>query len=204
MDPFVAGLWTIPTALSSIVTCIIAPFLLRFLSRCYLTPIGMVSMMGGLIMLALVTGIYGQGAVITATVLLSAGCGLTVTLGPDIVVTSAPPARAGAVAGISETCTNLGAALEITVLGCIGTIVYRGYMAHVIFNGLPKEASLAARNTFGGAVAVTMQWQYYPSLLETARGAFLHGFRIAAGVNAVMMFIVVAIVSAALGKMKNR
>jgi DHA2 family multidrug resistance protein-like MFS transporter len=41
-------------------------------------------------------------------------------------VGSAPPERAGAASGISETSSELGGALGLALLGTIGTAVYRG------------------------------------------------------------------------------
>ena len=52
---------------------------------------------------------------------------------------SAPPEKAGAASGISETTAEFGGALGIAVLGSIGTAVYRGEVADVVSEGIPPD-----------------------------------------------------------------
>lgn len=117
----------------------------------------------------------------------------------SIVVGSAPPERAGAAASISETGSELGGALGIAVLGSIGTAVYRGLMGDVVSGGAPPEAAQAARDTLGGAVAVSDQLPgpLGAELLDAAREAFVQGLQITAGISAVIA-AVLAILAAVL------
>src|SRR5499433_241022 len=70
----------------------------------------------------------------------------------DLIVSSAPPERAGAASGISETGAELGGALGLAVLGSIGLAVYRGHLASALPPGIPSQAAAAAQDTLGGAV----------------------------------------------------
>ena len=72
----------------------------------------------------------------------------------ELIVGSAPPERAGAASGISETGAELGGALGISILGSIGVAIYRGDMADGLPAGVPAEAADVARDTLGGAVGV--------------------------------------------------
>ena len=68
----------------------------------------------------------GPGLVVAGVVILSLGLAPLFTLAADLAVGSAPPERAGAASGISETSSELGGALGLAILGTLGTAVYRG------------------------------------------------------------------------------
>ena len=75
-----------------------------------------------------------------------------------------------------ETAYEFGGALGIAVLGSIATAVYRA--------GLPATAPDAARDTLGGAAAVTGR---RPEVFDTARAAFTHGTQVTAWVGAALL-----------------
>jgi DHA2 family multidrug resistance protein-like MFS transporter len=54
------------------------------------------------------------------------------SLATDLTVGSAPPERAGAASGLSETSAELGGALGVAVLGSIGTVVYRSMLPEAL------------------------------------------------------------------------
>src|SRR5256885_8347424 len=74
------------------------------------------------------------------------------TLTNDVIIGSAPPERAGAASGISETCAELGGALGIAFYGSIGVAIYRGVLGAALTAGLPADVAHAALATLGGAV----------------------------------------------------
>jgi hypothetical protein len=88
---------------------------------------------------------------------------------------------------ISETCSELGGALGIAILGSIGAALYRGAMADAVPPGVPLEAAEAARATLGGALAVAAQLpeQAGAALRTAAREAFTQGLQMTAVVSAV-------------------
>ena len=57
---------------------------------------------------------------VIGNVIMSLGFGPVITLATDVIVGSAPPERAGAASGLSETSAEFGGALGIAVLGSIG------------------------------------------------------------------------------------
>ena len=101
---------------------------------------------------------------------------------------SAPPERAGAASGISETGAELGGALGIAVLGSIGVALYRGEISTSLPAGIPDAAVAAAIDTLGGAVAVaeSLPAAQGAALLEVARAAFVQGMVTAALISAVL------------------
>jgi MFS transporter, DHA2 family, multidrug resistance protein len=114
------------------------------------------------------------------------GLAPVLTLTTDLIVGSAPPERAGAASGISETAVELGGALGISVLGSLGVAIYRGDLAHLP-TGLTAEAATTARDTLGGAVKVAalLPDSLGTAVLEVSRGAFVQAMHVAASISAV-------------------
>jgi MFS transporter, DHA2 family, multidrug resistance protein len=106
------------------------------------------------------------------------------TLTTDIVMSTAPPERAGAASGISETSFELGGALGIALLGSFVTALYRNATAGMA----PIEhVNIApAKETLAGAVSVARDLppEIGGPLLEVARQAFVGAFTQAAFVAA--------------------
>lgn len=110
----------------------------------------------------------------------------------DLVVSAAPPERAGAASGISETSFEFGGALGIAVLGSIITALYRVMMAATPdVAGMPAEAMEAARGTLSGAITAAQALPQAVSpadaarLVADARAAFVDAFEITSGIAAV-------------------
>ena len=104
----------------------------------------------------------------------------------DLIVSSAPPERAGAASGISETGAELGGALGIAILGSVGVAVYRGELADHLPAEVPSQAAAVARETLGGAVGVAARLpeDVGAALLAAAREAFVQGLQLTAGLSA--------------------
>ncbi|HEY4111120.1 MFS transporter [Puia sp.] len=179
VNSFSAGLWMLPGAAGSVLLCMLAPVAVRYISRDRMIAIGLLVMSAGIAGLCFLTP-TSLGLLAITSFFLSGGCGLTVTLGIDLVVASAPPEKAGAAAGLSETSTGFGGSFGVAALGSIGTAVYRQAMtAH--------QASAAARSTIGAAIQEA-QHRQDPALLDFARSTFLHGVHITALVAALFIF----------------
>ena len=67
----------------------------------------------------------GLGVLVTASVVISLALSPMFNLTTELIVGSAPPERAGAASGISETGAELGGALGISILGSAGAALYR-------------------------------------------------------------------------------
>jgi MFS family permease len=93
-----------------------------------------------------------------------------------------------------------GAAFGVaSVLGAIGTAVYRGQVADAVPAGVPPGAAKAARDTLGGAVAAGqgLPDPLAADLLDAAREAFTQGLQLAATLSAALT-IAAAVLAAAL------
>ena len=129
--------------------------------------------------------------VVTAYAVFSLGLAPVFTLASDLIVSAAPPERAGAAAGISEMSTELGGALGIALLGSILTFFYRGGVAGTLGGELPPQALDAVRDTLGGALAAAAALPEPSStaLVIMARRAFVATFRATALTSAVIALL---------------
>jgi DHA2 family multidrug resistance protein-like MFS transporter len=188
LSPVQAGLWSVPGALASIVGSNVAPILVRRIRPAYVAAGGLALAALGFAMLTQV-GISSLLLVAIGWVLISLGFGITFTVSTDLVVGSAPPARAGAASALTETGAELGGALGIAVLGTLGLSIYRARLAATLPEGVPAETAAAAEETLGNVVAQSSQLppETAEALLLAARLAFTEGLQLLSLIAAVVM-----------------
>jgi MFS transporter, DHA2 family, multidrug resistance protein len=187
LSPLEAGLWTLPWAVAFIVGTNLTPMIVRRVPAAPMMAIGLMLATAGFTILTQINSASGFGIIALGSVLFSIGTSPLFTLTNDLIIGSAPPERAGAAAGISETAAELGGALGIAIFGSIGLIIYRGSIGEALPPGLPAEAAGAAKETLGGAVQVgaELHSQLGTALIAAARAAFTDGLHLAASISAV-------------------
>jgi MFS transporter, DHA2 family, multidrug resistance protein len=188
LSPLVAGLWTLPSFGAFIVGSMLAPALVRHVRPAFVMAPGLAAGAAGFLLLTQVEAESGLAVLVGASVIYSLGLAPVFTLTNDLIIGSAPPERAGAASGISETGAELGGALSIAILGTLGTAIYRMQVDDDIPAGVPAEEAATARDTIGGAVAVGAQLPepLARQLLGAAGEAFTVGFQAAALASAVL------------------
>jgi MFS transporter, DHA2 family, multidrug resistance protein len=186
LSPFEAGLWTVPYAGAFIVGALLTPLLVRRILPSLVIAGGLALAGAGFVLLTQADGDSSLATVVIGSVVFALGLAPVYTLAADVMVGAAPPERAGAAAGISETSSEFGGALGIAILGAIGTAVYRGQIDDSVPPGVPADAAEAARDTLGGAVAAgdELPGQLAPELVDAAREAFTQALQVAATLNA--------------------
>jgi len=187
LSPLEAGLWTLPWALAFIVGSNLTPVIVRRVRPSFVMATGLVLAAAGFGVFTQVDGASGFGAILTGSVLFSLGTAPVFTLTNDLIIGSAPPERAGAAAGMSETAAELGGALGIAIFGSIGTAVYRSQVIDDVPDDVSPAATEVARDTLGGAIEVAAQLpgQLGSALIDAARDAFTYGLHLAAVISAV-------------------
>ncbi|MFC8303017.1 MFS transporter [Specibacter sp. NPDC057265] len=136
---------------------------------------------GGLLLNAsafLIVALNSSGSVagiIAAFVVLGAGVGMAETTSNDLILSAAPPAKAGAASAISETAYEVGSVLGTAILGSILAAAYR--LNVVVPDAVPAADRASASQTLGGAidVAANLPAQQAQELLVSARHAFDSG-----------------------------
>ena len=188
LTPFQAGLLSLPSAIAFIVGSQAAPRIVQRVKPAYLISGGLAFGSLGLFLLTQVGTTNGLLPLVVASVVISLGLAPVFGLTTELIVGSAPPERAGAASGISETGAELGGALGIALLGSVGAALYRGGLPPTLLAGLPPDAATAARDTLGGAVGVasTLPAGTADTLLAVARAAFVDGMHVAAAIAGVI------------------
>jgi DHA2 family multidrug resistance protein-like MFS transporter len=179
MSPLEAGLWMVPMMVTGIIGTLGAPWVVRHLRAGTAMTLGFAAAVPGLALMALA----GRLPVVVGVAIVSLGIQVVLALTYDVVVSSAPPERAGVASGMGETGSELGIALGIAIAGSLVTAVYRA--------AIPRGASEAARDTLGGAVAAA-ESQPGPAtreLLEIARDAYTNGVQLAVVMSAVIVVL---------------
>jgi DHA2 family multidrug resistance protein-like MFS transporter len=177
LSPLVGGLWTLPWAIGFVAGSLLTPALARRIRAGVLMSGGLVVSAVGYFLLAAVGPVGNLAVFAIGTFILTFFASPVFTLTNDVIIGSAPPERAGAASGISETCAEFGGALGIAVFGSLGVAIYRGLLGAALPAGLPADAIQSAMSTLGAAVVVG---QHLPvdvgaALLGAARAAFVRG-----------------------------
>ena len=177
LSPLHGGLWTLPWAVGFVLGSLLTPALARRIRPAVLMSWGLaLSAVGYFLLAAVGAGTGGLPLFGVATFVLTFFGSPLFTLTNDVIIGSAPPERAGAASGISETCAELGGALGIAIFGSIGVALYRSVLG-VALPALPPVVGHAAMATLGGAVVAAQQLPAETGalLLAAARDAFLRG-----------------------------
>ena len=188
LSPLMAGVATLPSFAGFVVGSMLAPAFVKRVRPAYVMTAGLALAAVGLLGLTQVTVESGLGVLIGTSVVYSLGIAPVFTLTNDLILGAAPPEKAGAASGISETGAELGGALSIAILGTIGTAVYRTQVEDGIPATVPADEAEVARDTLGGAVAVSSELPagLAGEVLEAARLAFTEGLQVVALVSAVI------------------
>ncbi|MEV4724892.1 MFS transporter [Micromonospora humida] len=200
LRPFTAGLWSLPAAgAAGIGAAVLAPMLAQRFRRAYVAAGGLLVGAAGCLVLAQVGDDSGLVLVVVGQALMTGGIAMVLTLSAELIVSTAPPERAGAAAGLSETGSQFGAALGVAILGSIGTYVYRQRLSGGAPEGVPADSWATARETLGGAVeeSRTLSATAADTLVTLARAAFADELRVAA-VAAAGILVVTAVLAAVL------
>jgi MFS transporter, DHA2 family, multidrug resistance protein len=189
----------VPYASAFIVGSLLTPLLVARIRPAFVIAGGLALSAAGFTLLTLVDADSSLATLVTGSVVFALGLAPVYTLAADMMVGSAPPERAGAAAGISETSSEFGGALGIAVLGAVGTAVYRGEIEGAVPTGVPPPAADAARDTLGAAVAAgdALPGRLAPELVTAAQQAFTEALHVAATLSAAVV-VAAAILAASL------
>lgn len=189
LSPMQAGLALVPGMLAMIVAGLLIVPISRRVAPRIVVPVALMFSVTAYLLVPIAVGGGALATLVGAFTLLGLGIGAAETVSNDLVLASAPPAKAGAASAVSETAYELGAVLGTAVLGGILTAAYRTGI--VLPAGVPDNLADAARETLAGAVAVAGQLD--PQTGDALRSAAAHAFDAGVGTTAVIGAVLVAI-----------
>lgn len=197
LSPIQSGLVLLPGLATMIVAGLVVVPVARRIRPGAVIAGGLLLSAAGYLLVALTGGGAPWGVLLGAFVLLGAGIGAAETVSNELVISTAPAAKAGAASAVSETAYELGAVLGTAILGTIITASYRA--ALIVPEGLSAGQAHAAGETLGGAVTVAgaLPGPLAEQLLASARAAFDSGVGVTAviGVGLVAAAAIVALVT---------
>ncbi len=188
LSPLRAGLVTLPISVAFVLGAMLAPTLVKYVAPGTLMAGGLLLSAAGFALMTQVGADSDVILLVASSVVYSLGLAPLFTVTNDLIIGSAPPERAGAASGISETGAELGGALSIAVLATLGIAVYRDRLAGSIPSDLSPDQADDASSTLGGALAASesLPPSVAETLLDAAREAFTAGLQVTALVSAVI------------------
>lgn len=186
LSPTHAAFVLVPGLAITIVSGLLAASLASRFKPANLVSIGLLLNAAGFLIVWLNTDGSVLG-IIAAFAVLGAGVGMAETISNDLILTAAPPAKAGAASAISETAYEVGSVLGTALLGSILAAAYK--INVVIPAGVTAEQQETASQTLGGAIDVAgkLPAEQGNALLESAKHAFDSGSGTVAIVSVVLM-----------------
>ncbi|MCC5970859.1 MAG: MFS transporter [Pararhodobacter sp.] len=183
-SPLVAGIWMGPPALMMFIAGIAAPLMARKVQPGIVVGGALALSALGYLLLSALAPTSGIAPLITGFSLAYLGLGTIAALGTDLVVSTAPPARAGSASAMSEMVQELGIALGVATLGSLTTFIYRREMFDALPSGLRVAEADAVTDSLARAYAV--QATLPDGLFVAAQSAFVTGLNGAAMVAALI------------------
>jgi MFS transporter, DHA2 family, multidrug resistance protein len=190
MKPLEAGLWSVAP---SLVFCVMS--LQAYKVTNVIGPEK--SVIWGLAVYALAAAAMAWSAwaqslygILGSSMLLAVGFVPVILTTTNLIVSSAPPERAGSASAISETSAEFGGALGIALLGSLVTVIYRNSMT-------ATDAPTAAKLTLNDAVIAA--GTTLPPWLETAKDAFSNAYAVDCVLAAVGMVVLALVARRVLG-----
>jgi MFS transporter, DHA2 family, multidrug resistance protein len=184
-SPLSAALWSL---VPSVAIVFVAPLSAVLATRIGRPPVmigGLLIGGGGFLILATFTTGDSLMTVLIGATFLAGGLVATSAMVYDYVVGVAPAERAGAVAGLLETTSELGGALGIAVLGSVVNMVYRNTFE---YSGAAEDP---ARESLGGALATARELPAttFDAVVDAARIAYVNGVAVASTVGAMVLVL---------------
>ncbi|MCK5890370.1 MAG: MFS transporter [Aeromicrobium sp.] len=189
LEPMIAALVLLPGLLVTVAAGFVAVALVRVVPARVLVAGSFVASAGGYAIAAF-TGHPTVASVMIAFTVMGLGIGMAETLTNDMVLSHAPPHRAGAASAISETAYEVGAVLGTAVLGSVLTATYRSHLV------VPADAvGGGSHETLGATLdhAVTLPTGLGTALSDSAVAAFDLGVQHASGAAILVALLAAAI-----------
>jgi DHA2 family multidrug resistance protein-like MFS transporter len=190
LSPLAAGLAILPWSGAFIVGSLLAPKLAQRVPPISLLVWGLVVAAAGFVLLAAAGG-ESLPTLIAATIIMSLGLSPVFTIGNEMIITSAPPERAGSASALSETSAELSGAMGVAVLGSLGMLLYRTQLRETAPGGVTPDTLSATTSTLAAALdaSASLPEPIASGLADAASAAFVNAMQLTAVVGAAILFL---------------
>jgi DHA2 family multidrug resistance protein-like MFS transporter len=191
LSPLGAAWWMLPQMVAMILAANLGPFLNRRLPQRTVVVSMMSVMTVGFALYAVApVSEIGRPMVAIGGSLATFGIGAAFPILMDGVISGGPADRAGSSAALAQLSNELGIALGLTVLGSLGTVVYR---SRLDLAGSTAEQSVIDGLREAGA-------RHDPALLDSVRSSFTDAFHVVGLVGVLVMIAVLVLAARATRK----
>jgi DHA2 family multidrug resistance protein-like MFS transporter len=186
LSPLGAAWWMLPMMVSMIAAANLGPWLNRhFPQRTVVVSMMAVMVVGFALYVVAPVSATGRPVVAIGGSLATFGIGAAFPMLMDGVMSAAPPERAASSASLAQLSNELGIALGLSVLGSLGTVVYRARL------GLP--GTISDQSVIDGV----REGQHDPALLASVKDSFTDAFHVTGLVGVAVMLVVLVLVARA-------
>lgn len=193
LSPTRAALIMLPGAVAAIIAGLAVVRIVRAVGPRATVVVGVMITAVGFAITALAPVPLPAAILLIAFTCIGVGVGSAETISNDLVISSAPPAKAGSASAVSEMAYEVGALLGTAVLGGIVTAAYRAHLDLPAW--VTPQARNAAEQTLAGAlqVAQTLPHDQAVVVATAARTAFESGVSLTSGMSALIMVVAAAV-----------
>lgn len=201
LSPFETACWLAPWGSAFVIGSAIAPRLARYRQPGRITTWGLLLAALGFALLTQVGGPFGKGVIVAGTVMLALGLAPLLTFSVESIIAQVPPERAGAVAALSETISELSGAMGIALLGSLATLIYRVMFSVEALPGVSADALADTHSSLGAAMAIAghLVEPARTELLSASRLAFTTGMQFTTATSALIVLAAALIARRAFG-----
>jgi DHA2 family multidrug resistance protein-like MFS transporter len=189
LSPLQAGLWMLPGVLGSMSGMLLSPLIARRIRPAVLIGAGLILSAAGCVLLARISPASGLMLLAGGYTLFNLGASPFQSLASDFVVGSAPPEKAGSAASMLQTSGEFAFAVGITVLGSLGTVVYRSRVKDTMPVDIPPSVAQASGDSLASATTAAEGLSVLAAdkLLTRAHEAFTSGLNVVAACCCALM-----------------
>jgi len=186
LSPLQSAWWMLPMMVSMIAAANLGPWLNRhFPQRTVVVSMMSLMTVGFALYVVAPASATGRPIVAAGGSLATFGIGAAFPMLMDGIMSAAPPERAASSASLAQLSNELGIALGLTVIGSLGTVVYR--------LRLDLPGSTAEQSVIDGV----REGRHDPALLAAVKSSFTDAFHVAGLVGVVLMAAVLVLASRA-------
>jgi hypothetical protein len=175
-----AGVRTVPFAIVLMATANLTPRIVGRYGQRLPIVMGLLVVAGSQLLRIASTADSGYGVVFASQVTFALGMGLLIAPATASIMGAVPAARAGVGSAINDTTRQVGGALGVAVMGSVAAAGFRSELVHRV----PNVAS-GARDSLDTALQTARSvgsTDAAQRVVDAARGAFIHGLRLASWV----------------------
>lgn len=200
MSTLQAGFAMVPGMAAATLGFMVGPRVANVVRPAYVIAAGMVGTAASLAAFTQVGADAGTAVLIIGFAVFSFCGAPLVALGTNLVISSAPPEKAGTAGSLAQMSNEFGGTLGNALLGALGFAVYRHYVHDAVPGEVSGEAAAEARDSMVGAAnaAEELDAGAASALLDAARDSFATALNTVATIGVVVLAGVAVLVAVTL------